>query len=168
MPKIPICPNVDLSKRFLEREGRIESGRFFVSWKWKKSSSILAPPSSSVERLSFFLRVKKGERLFFFSRKIVERPSVFNNFTSKSGQQVVYKTWVKPEMSLHDRNTAHSSSKLEAAWTKHVKHGWQSEECLFRNFLWHWDWGRKFLKHKWTENLMITEFPNTISSGKIL
>ena len=33
----------------------------------------------------------------------------------------------------------------------------ESEECLFRNFIW----------HKWTENLMITKFPNTISSGKI-
>jgi hypothetical protein len=34
----------------------------------------------------------------------------------------------------------------------------EKRRCLLRNFLW----------HKWTEDLMITKFPNTISSGKIL
>jgi hypothetical protein len=34
----------------------------------------------------------------------------------------------------------------------------EKRRCLLRNFLW----------HKWTENLMITKVPNTISSGKIL
>jgi hypothetical protein len=35
---------------------------------------------------------------------------------------------------------------------------WKWWRSLFRNFFW----------HKWTENLKITKFPNTISSGKIL
>ncbi len=35
---------------------------------------------------------------------------------------------VKPEMSQHDRNTAHSSSKLEADERKHGDHEWKSED----------------------------------------
>ncbi len=56
------------------------------------------------------------------------------------------------------QNTVHRSSKPEAGWTKHVKHGWESEDI----------YSEISSEHKWTKNLMITKFPNTISSGKII
>jgi hypothetical protein len=39
-----------------------------------------------------------------------------------------------------------------------VKHGWENEDV----------YSEISSEHKWTKNLMITKFPNTISSGKIL
>ncbi len=56
------------------------------------------------------------------------------------------------------KRAAHSSSKLETGWTKHVKHGWEREDV----------YSEISSEHKWTKNLMIIKFPNTISSGKIL
>ncbi len=67
--------------------------------------------------------------------------------TSKTGDVLGY-----------DKYTTHSSSQLEAGWTKHGKHEWKRRRSLLRNFLW----------RKWTENLMITKFPNTIWTGKIM
>ncbi len=65
---------------------------------------------------------------------------------------------VKSEMSKHGRNTVNISSKLEEGWTKHGKHD-RKRRYLFKNLLWTW------MEQK---SLMITKFPNTISSGKII
>ena len=64
-------------------------------------------------------------------------------------------------MSQHDRNAAHSSSKLTETrdgMNKVWKTWWESEDV----------YSEISSEHKLTKNLMITKFPNTISSGKIL